>query len=113
MFVVMARKNKIKLTAEALKDFDLNRNLSGADIEGIVLSAKRRALTEGRDELNSEDIGTALDAFIPSSEGLEKEMQEIAGVLECTQRDFLPDAWREKSIEDRGALQNRWSICER
>lgn len=107
MFVVMARKNKIKLAPEALKDFDLNRNLSGADIEGIILNAKRRALTDQRSELTAEDVGKALDAFIPSSEGLEKEMQEIAGVLECTQRDFLPDQWREKSIEDRGALQNR------
>jgi AAA+ superfamily predicted ATPase len=107
MFVVMARKNKIKLAEDALKGFDLNRNLSGADIEGIVLNAKRTALADGRQELTAKDIGDALDTFIPSSEGLEKEMQEIAGVLECTQRDFLPDAWRDKSIEDRGALQNR------
>lgn len=107
MFVVMARKNKITLAADALKDFDLDRNLSGADIEGIVLNAKRTALTDGRQELTTADIGGALERFIPSSEGLEKEMQEIAGVLECTQRDFLPDEWREKSTEDRGALQNR------
>lgn len=107
MFVVMARKNKIRLADDALRDFDLNRNLSGADIEGIILNAKRRALTENREELSADDIGDALDAFIPSSEGLEKEMQEIAGVLECTQRDFLPKHWRDKSIEDRGQLQNR------
>jgi len=107
MFVVMARKNKITLSEDALNDFDLNRNLSGADIEGIILNAKRGALADGRSELTADDVGSALDTFIPSSEGLEKEMQEIAGVLECTQRDFLPDNWRDKSIAERGSLQNR------
>ncbi len=107
MFVVMARKNKIRLTADALHGFDLDRNLSGADIEGVILNAKRRALMDGREELTQEDIGTALESFIPSAEGLEKELQEIAGVLECTQRDFLPAHWRDKSAAARSDLQNR------
>jgi hypothetical protein len=32
---------------------------------------------------------------MPSAQGLEKEMQEIAAVLECTERRFLPEHWRE------------------
>ena len=31
-----------------------------------------------------------MDSFIPSAQGLEKEMQELVAVLECTDREFLP-----------------------
>ena len=62
------------------------RNLSGADIESIVLSARRRVLADGRDTVTQADLQAALDAFIPSAQGLEKEMQELVAVLECSPR---------------------------
>lgn len=34
--------------------------------------------------------------FIPSAQGVEKDMQEAAAVLECTQMDFLTPEWRER-----------------
>ena len=109
MFVVMARKNKMKISQDALPDIDPERSLSGADIESIVLTAKRRALSQQRSDIAKKDLQEALDQFIPSAQGLEKEMQEIAGVLECTQRDFLTDAWREivENPQGRAQLQNR------
>ena len=33
---------------------------------------------------------------MPSAQGLEKEMQEIAAVLECTEKRFLPERWKEQ-----------------
>jgi len=76
--------------------------LSGADIESIVLSTKRRALTAGRTEVQKADLEESLRDFIPSAQGLEKELQELAAVLECTQLNFLPPDLREKS-------HSRWS----
>ena len=35
------------------------------------------------------------DNFMPSAQGLEKEMQEVAAVLECTEKRFLPEHWQE------------------
>ena len=96
MFEVMARKNKVSLAADALPKVPAGRNLSGADIESIVLAAKRAALAAGRKELSAADLQAALGEFIPSSQGLEKELQETAAVLECTQLSLLPPAWREK-----------------
>ena len=70
-----------------------DRHLSGADIESIVLLAKRRSLAANRQDqpdLQPADLEAALGDFIPSAQGLEKEMQELAAVLECTQLNFLP-----------------------
>ena len=46
-----------------------------------------------------------LGEFIPSAQGLEKDMQEIAAVLECTQMDFLNTEWREVLESEGGRSQ--------
>jgi SpoVK/Ycf46/Vps4 family AAA+-type ATPase len=109
MFEAMARKNKLKLTADALPKVSADRHLSGADIESILLGAKRVALAAGRKDLASGDLEAALKEFIPSAQGLEKELQEIAAVLECTQLSMLPPTWREKVLQPEGRtrLQER------
>jgi len=109
MFEVMARKNKLKLAADVLPKISAQRRLSGADVESIVLAAKRAALSASRDELTVADVESALAEFIPSAEGLEKELQETAAVLECTQMSLLPPQWREKlsGPEGRSRLQER------
>jgi SpoVK/Ycf46/Vps4 family AAA+-type ATPase len=138
LFEAMARKNKVNLAAGAVPDVSEDRRLSGSDIESILLSAKRRAAaarrpassipagdgagrgSAGSNIADSETSGSAvvvtaadlqesLAEFIPSAQGLEKELQEIAAVLECTQLSFLPAAWRKKlSVEGaRKALQER------
>ena len=51
----------------------------------------------------------AVKEFIPSAQGLEKEMQELAAVLECTQLSFLPPDWRARITQPDGRtrLQER------
>jgi SpoVK/Ycf46/Vps4 family AAA+-type ATPase len=90
MFRVMAKKNKSPLAADSSPQLAAEQRLSGADVESIILSAKRSMLAAG-------------------IQGLEKEYQEIAAVLECTDREFLPVAWREKVMAPggRALLQER------
>jgi SpoVK/Ycf46/Vps4 family AAA+-type ATPase len=109
MFEVMARKNKVKLAADALPAVSADKRLSGADIESVVLAAKRAALSAGRPEVTAADLEASLREFIPSTQGLEKELQETAAVLECTQLSLLPPPWREKvsNPEGRTRLQER------
>ena len=59
--------------------------------------------------ISQEDFAAALEEFIPSAEGLEKEVQEIAAVLECTEKRFLPGHWKEKISQPGGRshLQER------
>ena len=109
MFQAMARKNKVPLAEGALSDISPERELSGADIESVLLGARRKALLASSERITADHLREALEEFIPSAEGLEKEMQEIAAVLECTERRFLPPKWREKiaSGDARSALQER------
>jgi SpoVK/Ycf46/Vps4 family AAA+-type ATPase len=109
MFEAMGRKNKIPLATGAIPDVSVDRKLSGADLESILLAAWRRTLLAGKTEVGREELQKSIDEFIPSSEGLEKEMQEIAAVLECTDRQFLPPDWRDKvsTPDGRAHLQVR------
>jgi ATP-dependent 26S proteasome regulatory subunit len=109
MFRVMAKKNKVTLDGDSVPSVDPQRRLSGADIESVVLAAKRRALNENRSTVNKADLEQALAEFIPSAQGLEKELQDLAAVLECTQMSFLPPEWREQvqKPDGRSRLQER------
>ncbi len=115
MIKVMVRKNKSTLADGAVPAGLAGRGLSGADIESIVLAAKRNALTQGRDSLTREDLEGALNDFIPSAQGLEKEKQELAAVLECTSMSFLPETWRARVArpDGRAELQERMAEIRR
>ena len=105
MFVIMAKKNKVKLEDGAVPDVSVDRELSGADIESVVLNAKREMMADGRTALTKADMELALESFIPSAQGMEKQLQEMSAVLECTDRRFLTDSWREE-LEKEGGRAN-------
>jgi len=116
MFAAMAKKSRVKLAPGLPGPVDLELGLSGADIESIVLAARRRSLERAADAgepppeaIAEEDLRAAIDDFLPSAQGLEKELQEIAAVLECTEKRFLPDHWREQVEQPggRSRLQER------
>ncbi len=103
MFTAMARKSRVKLAPGLPGPIDLSLGLSGADIESVVLAARRKGLERAADAgqpnpdtIAPEDLKAAIDDFMPSAQGLEKEMQEIAAVLECTEKRFLPERWKEQ-----------------
>ncbi|MBS0202635.1 MAG: ATP-binding protein [Planctomycetes bacterium] len=110
MVTALARKNKVPLAANSLPAIKADRFLSGSDIESVVLAAKRQALADGRPEVTGGDIEAAFREFIPSAQGLEKELQELAAVLECTQLGFLPQHWRDRIVQANGraAIQERF-----
>ena len=95
MFAIMAKKNKVSLADDAIPEVSPDRELSGADIESVVLNAKREMMADNREQLERADLDLALESFIPSAQGMEKDLQEMSAVLECTDRRFLTDYWRE------------------
>jgi AAA+ superfamily predicted ATPase len=115
MFRVMAKKNKVPLPEDAVPPLKAERHLSGSDIESIVIAARRRALAAGRGAVEKGDVDEAFKNFIPSAQGLEKEMQELAAVLECTELQFLPPDWRGRVAEGDGRtrLQERMAALRR
>ncbi len=110
MFVAMARKAGVALTPDEIPDVQATGRLSGADIEGIVTRAARRSRLRGEATLTKHALEQELAGFLPSLEGMEKEMQEIAAMLECTDAEFLPETFRKRVQEDGGRerLQQRF-----
>jgi ATP-dependent 26S proteasome regulatory subunit len=109
MFVILAKKLGSRLSIDDVPPIPQRGNLSGADIEGIVGRAWRTSLLAGADHVTCEALAEVVSQFMPSTQGLERELQETAAMLECTDRQFLPPAIREKMAGDSGrsALQSR------
>jgi AAA+ superfamily predicted ATPase len=111
MFVVLARKLGTTLREEDVPPVPQEHKglLSGADIEGIVARAWRRSLLSGATSVTPEALGEVLGQFLPSTQGLEKELQEAAAIIECTDREFLPPAIvaEVEKAGGRGAIQQR------
>ena len=90
--LVIAKKLDAHLAAEDIPPIPQRGDLSGADIEGIVGRAWRAALLAGQDRITREILVAVLSGFMPSTQTLERELQEIAAILECTDREFLTPA---------------------
>ena len=75
----------------------------------------RIAVLRAERGLTRQDLEGALNDFIPSAQGLEKEKQELAAVLECTSMSFLPEQWRMRVAkpDGRAKLQERMAEIRR
>lgn len=115
MFAVMAKKLGTQLDPRDLPSIPHVGNLSGADIEGIVGRALRKALLANANTLDRESLQEAIESFMPSTENLERELQETAAIIECTDRQFLPPSIQ-RHLEESGGrvkLQERLTALKR
>jgi AAA+ superfamily predicted ATPase len=111
LFVAMARKLGTTLANEDIPPIPNVGKLSGADVEGLVGRAWRQSLLAGEKQVSRQSLEEVLAGFLPSTQGLEKELQEVAAILECTDRVFLLPEHR-KIVDAEGgraALQERLS----
>jgi SpoVK/Ycf46/Vps4 family AAA+-type ATPase len=109
MFVMLAKKLGTTLRPEDVPPIPQKGMLSGADIEGMVGRAWRKSLLAGKSSVTAESLADVVAQFLPSTQGLEKELQETAAIIECTDREFLPPqiVERMEKAGGRGALQER------
>jgi hypothetical protein len=98
LFTVIARVKKIALQEEtvAYVRSELGeRPLTGSDVEAILVRAKERAVLASRDaDVQLGDVRDAVDAFIDPLDTNLLAVQEIAAVLACSDRRFLPEKYR-------------------
>jgi hypothetical protein len=102
MFVILAGKLGSRLALEDVPPIPQKGHLSGADIEGMVGRAWRASLLAGADHITREALADVIAQFMPSTQGLERELQEVGAMLECTDRQFLPKAIAEQMNQDGG-----------
>ncbi|MBK8478003.1 MAG: ATP-binding protein [Opitutaceae bacterium] len=105
LFTVVARVKKIAL-AEAVVAFVReqlgSRPLTGSDIEAILIRAKERAVLAKRDnDVQLADLEEAVRSFIDPLDPDLLALQELAAVLACSDRRYLPEQYREV---DRAAM---------
>lgn len=96
LFEKMKEKTKIKV-----ENFPLNTifkkisfDLSGADIEAILVRGKMHAAMERRAIVSKEDLEQTIKDFIPPNYPHEIELQNLVAVLECTSREMLPKKYQ-------------------
>jgi hypothetical protein len=89
---------KIALAAETLAYVRSElgaRALTGSDVEAILVRAKERAVLALRDtDVQLADLRDAVDAFIDPLDANLLTLQELAAVLACSDRRFLPEKYR-------------------
>lgn len=96
LFRVISKKTKVALELPSFAALlpEKGKNLSGADIEAILVRAKFKALADGREKVAEADVKGVIADFVPPSYPLEIELQNLAAVQECTSRELLPESFR-------------------
>lgn len=106
MFRLLARKHGVKTRVESIAQHVATeetaegarrRRLSGADVEAGIVRAKFRAAARGAERVSAADLRDAFEDFVPATDPLAVELQELAAVLECTSRALLPRRHRDAS----------------
>lgn len=98
LFGIMLKKAGLKTTAKAIREVtDDPAGLSGADIEAIL--ARAALIADAADgaadsEIPVDVLRRAFADFIPATSGLERELQILVAVQECTSREVLPEEYR-------------------
>jgi AAA+ superfamily predicted ATPase len=107
LFTVIARVKKVALNDEILAYVRAElgaRPLTGSDVEAILVRAKERAVLAARDsDVQLADLREAVDSFIDPLDPDLLALQELAAVLACSDRRFLPEKYRSTPRADLNA----------
>jgi AAA+ superfamily predicted ATPase len=91
----MVKKNKIQHTVTDWSPITKHAlELSGADIESMLIRARREARRQQRQEVTQEDLVKVANEFVPARDELELEYQTLVAVLEATSREMIPLKYR-------------------
>ena len=97
LFTTVARSRKIALSDEITKYIRENlgtRPLTGSDVEAVLVRAQERAVLAGRDaDVQRADLEDAVNSFIDALDPDLLALQELAAVLACSDRRYLPDRY--------------------
>ncbi len=92
MFLAMARTNGVAIAPSDVPT--LPEELSGADIESLLVQCVRRAAIAGAASLSAAHIRDTLAHFRSPDYGLEKELQQLVAIRESTDPNFIPKRLR-------------------
>lgn len=92
---VMARKNKIEHQVTNWGPvINSQLHLSGADIESILIRARRIARIADHEKVTNEDLAFVASEFTPARDDVAVEYQELVAAREATSRAMIPNRFR-------------------
>ena len=110
LFATVARTKQVALGAEIRQFVSKSlgdRPLTGSDVESVLMRAKERAVLEKRDDdVRVEDLKEAVESFIDPLDPDLLALQELAAVLACSDRRYLPARYAQA---DRGELMRTFA----
>jgi SpoVK/Ycf46/Vps4 family AAA+-type ATPase len=114
LFEIVAKTKKVALPEPLLAFIreELGaRPLTGSDVEAIVLRMKERAVLAERDaDVQLADLEEAVNSFIDPLDADLLRLQELAAILACSDRRYLPESMR---ALDRTALAAEFTALKR
>ncbi|HST22810.1 MAG TPA: ATP-binding protein [Blastocatellia bacterium] len=94
----MIGKNKIAHEVEDWSPVTKNKlTLSGADIESMLIRARRVARLAGRQSVTQQDIEQVANEFSPARDEMAVEYQMLVAAREATSKDMIPEQYRHMS----------------
>ncbi len=100
LFLAMARKLKIKISAEELPPLTFDQPVSGNEMEGLLIRAIREYELQDADTKKNlpQLIAEVLEEFRPSAHTGRLEFMDLLAVKECTDDRFLPPRFRDLDL---------------
>jgi hypothetical protein len=99
LFTTVARVKGIALNESILAYIRENlgtQPLTGSDVESILIRAKEKAVLAKRDnDVQRVDLEEAVSSFIDPLDPDLLALQELAAVLACSDRRYLPERYRD------------------
>ena len=94
LFKALAKKNKVVITEEEIPEFPDSLDIGGNEMEGILIMASRMFELQEDDCPDRKSIGhfvrEAMDSYRPMAHSARLEFMDMAAVVECTDKRFLP-----------------------
>lgn len=109
LFQIMLKKSGLRTDATSITQVTSDPSgLSGADIEAILARALlvSDVAPDGQPVASVEVLRQTFADFIPATSQLERELQILAAVQECTSREVLPEMYRNMDRNDLFARLN-------
>jgi SpoVK/Ycf46/Vps4 family AAA+-type ATPase len=115
LFATIAKVKKISLSNPILAYIRENLgslHLTGSDVESILIRAKEQAVLAKRDDdVQRADLEAAVSSFIDPLDPELLKLQELAAVLACSDKRYLPENYlqgeRAQFLEDFARLKLR------
>ncbi len=117
LFITLQRKLQIKTHevnfASVIKKIKFD--VSGADIEAMLVRAKMTATVDGRVMLLQKDLEETIADFIPPSYPNEIELQNLVAAIESTSKEMIPRKYQsmQRSAMAAGILELKQLLGER